>query len=255
MPDLTLTPALIATHERLHPCLASLLKQIERVAAKHPGLGVPEETARLARELCRDAAKLLGRAGRGISVPQRSSAGTKSTPLDHATLAIALGQALVGLEAFEAEHSGWSGTRKCAVWRLDGPERPVRRLLPPGHEGEATRTRNPDSEAAKADLMRLILSRYAAGYDEGYQQAREGKPPSSRYAEEAWDGLVEQAGGSDERARLRELKRRYGSTTPPAHVLPVGAVPGEWQRLDEAEFNARAAALRSAAEQAAPNAK
>lgn len=228
---ITLTEPLIATHERLYPRLAALLKQVERVARQRAGAPVPEETAKLSRELCREAAKLLGREGRGIVVPQGSSSGGKAAPLDHAGLAVALGQAVAGLEAFEAAHSGWSAQRKCTVWTLDGPPRPVLRLLPPGSEANPVKTRNPAAEEAKRDLMKLIISRYAAGYDDGYRQASEGKPPSARYAEDAWDGLVKKARGNDEMARLRELKRLYGSVNPPPHLLPVGAVLSDPKKL------------------------
>ncbi|MBN9317608.1 MAG: hypothetical protein J0I99_17840 [Devosia sp.] len=216
---ITLTETLIATHERLYPRLAALLKQVERA---RPGAAVPEETVRLSRTLCREARKLLGREGQSITLPGGKAG--KGAPLDHQGLAVALGQAVAGLEAFEAAHSGWSAERKCTVWMLDGPARPVLRLLPPGSAANPVTTRDRQRDGNRAFMIRLMLSRYAAGYDDGYRQASEGKPPSPDYAEDAWDGLVAKARGNDELARLRELKRLYGSVNPPPHLLPVGAV-------------------------------
>lgn len=235
----TLTAEIVAAHERLYPRVAALLKQVERVAGRRVGVGVPDETVALARKLCDEARRLLGREGRGI-VPRvgsgkgaefsssGSTRGSRPRPQngqnpDATGLALALGQAVAGLESFESEHSGWSATAKCTVWQLDGPPLPVARLLPPGHHGKPIETRNRESERARQDLTRLIMARYAAGYDDGYRDASEGKPPSAEYAERIWDGLVKRARHNDEVARLRELKRRYGSTTPPRHLIPEGA--------------------------------
>ena len=175
----TPTPTLIATHERLYPRLAALLKQVERARATTP---VPEETVRLSRELCREAAKLLGREGRGIGVPGASKGG----PLDHGALAIQLGQAVAGLEAFEAAHSGrdFSGN---AVWQLPGGETvPVARLRT-ARPGFATATPKPSTQwrdprevtdaEMRSTVLKRILQRENAVYLEGYRDGRAGKPP------------------------------------------------------------------------------
>lgn len=122
-PTSTLTPETILAHERLYPRLASLLKQVERVAAQRPMQPVPTESVKLARELCQEAAQLLGRQGRGIGVPRGA--------LDHASLAVALGQALAGLEAFEGAHAQLSARHQAICWMLpDGKRQPVARHLP-----------------------------------------------------------------------------------------------------------------------------
>lgn len=215
---ITLTKALIATHERLHPRVASLLKQVERVAGRRPGMGVPEESAKLARELCREAASLLGKDGRGIGLPRTARAGT----LDHGALAVALGQALAGLEAFEGEHSGWSAKAKCTVWVIDGPPMPVRRLLPPGSAANPVETHDPEASEMRQKVYKLIMGRYAAGYDAGYRDAKAGKPPSAAYAERIWDHIADKEGG-DEAARLsgKRFERIYSN--PPRHLAPEGA--------------------------------
>lgn len=180
----TLTPALIAAHERLYPRLAALLKQVERVASQRAATPVPEETAKLARELCREAGKLLGREGRGIVVPKGPS--TASSPLDHAGLAVVLGQAVAGLEAFETAHSGrdFSGN---AVWQLPGGETPPVARLRAAGPGWATSAPKPSTpwrdpfeitEAEmKSGVLKRILQRENAVYLEGYRDARDGKPP------------------------------------------------------------------------------
>ena len=122
-PTSTLTPETILAHERLYPRLASLLKQVENVAKQRPAQPVGAESVKLARELCQEAGQLLGKQGRGIGVPRGA--------LDHASLAVALGQAVAGLEAFEGEHAQLSARHQAICWTLpDGKRQPVARLLP-----------------------------------------------------------------------------------------------------------------------------
>lgn len=218
----TITPATAPAHERLYPRVTALLKQVERSAARHPQHPVPAAMRDVAKTLFAEARKILGREA------LRNLGGATA---DLGALSIGLGQLVAGLEAFEAAHSGWSGKAKCTVWTVDGPAMPVKRLKPPGVETVATKQKNPESERYREELYKLIMARYVAGYDDGYRDASEGRPPSSRYAEQAWDSLVKKAGG-DEPARLRELKRLYGTTTPPPHLMPVGAKPGEWHRIE-----------------------
>lgn len=181
----TLTEALIATHERLYPRLAALLKQVERVAGQRAGAPVPEETAKLSRELCREAAKLLGREGRGIVVPQGSSNGSKAVPLDHAGLAILLGQAVAGLEAFEAAHS--AVVAGVLSWQLgNGESRPVARLRAraastaqrqAAPKPQAARSRYDETPAQmRSAVIKRIMERENQRYMQGYRDAKAGKP-------------------------------------------------------------------------------
>jgi len=220
--DTTLTKTLIATHERLYPRLASLLKQVERVAGREPRMEVPAETARLSRDLVREAARLLGPDGRGLSVPQGASAGGSAPALDHARLAIALGQAVAGLEAFEAAHSGWSNDARCAVWRIDGPPQPVLRLLRPGSDANPVPSRNPESARLREKVYRLIMGRYAAGYDAGYRDATAGTPPRADYCERVWDAIANRMGG-DEAARRSGKQAGDIYSNPPRQLVPEGA--------------------------------
>lgn len=94
---------------------------------------------------------------------------------DHAGLAALLGQALVELEGFEAAWSGHSDNLGYAVWDVPGPAPPVKRLLPKNAKAKKL---EPQGEMTKAQmrekLTHIILTRYAACYDEGYAAAKAG---------------------------------------------------------------------------------
>lgn len=219
MPTPALTPEIIAAHERLYPRLAALLKQVERVAARRPGVEVTEETGRLARELCREAARLLGRDGRGIGLPKPVA----GAPLDHGGLAIHLGQALAGLEQFEATHSGHSKQLGYAIWQVDGPPMPVTRLLPKGVGGKAIKTRDPEADLHRRMVYKLIVGRYKAGYDQGFRDATDGKEPSAQYAEAVWDSLMEHEQGAKRSFAPGEPRPRVRYERPPREIVPEGA--------------------------------
>ena len=217
-----LTRERVAAHENLHARLSALLKQLERVAVRRPAEPVPAETLQLGSALCREAKKLLGRAGRAVPVPQAGKAGAGP---DHAGLAALLGQALVELEGFEAAWSGHSDTLGYAVWDVPGPALPVKRLLPKNAKAKKLEPQGEMTTAEmRAKLTHIILTRYAAGYDEGYAAAKEGKPPSARYAEDNWDSLTERQQKARRRANpdLPETPIRY--TNPPRELVPHGAV-------------------------------
>lgn len=218
----TLTPAIALAHERLYPRVTALLAQVEKAAGRHAQQPVPAATLAVAQDLFRGGRKIIGREA------ARLGGGAAA---DLGALAVGLGQLRAALEAFEAANSGWSARARCTVWRLDGPPLPVTRLKPPASETARDAERASEPSEARKQLARLIIARFAAGYDEGYSDGSAGSPPSSRYAEEVWDGLVRKAGDNDEKARLAKLKRLYGTTSPPPHLMPVGAKPGEWVRI------------------------
>jgi hypothetical protein len=226
-----LTRERVAAHENLHARLSVLLKQLERVAARRPFEPVPAETLALASGLCREAIKLLGRAGRAVPVPQAGQAGkagksgTPGAGPDHAGLAALLGQALVELEGFEAAWSGHSATLGYAIWDVPGPALPVKRLLPRDIKPKKLEAQGEETTPQMREkLIHVILTRFAAGYDEGYAAAKEGKPPSATYAEINWDRLTERQQKARRRANrdLPETPIRY--TNPPRELVPHGAV-------------------------------
>lgn len=182
MPTPTLTPEAVAAHERLYPRLAALMKQVERVASRRPGAPVPEESAKLSRELCREAARLLGRDGRGIGLPKPVAG---AAPLDHAGLAIHLGQAVAGLEAFEAAHS--AVVAGVPSWQLGtGESRPVARLWAraastgqrqAAPKPQAARSRYDETPAQmRSAVIKRIMERENQRYMQGYRDAKAGKP-------------------------------------------------------------------------------
>ncbi len=150
--------------------MAALLKQVERAKGNE---AAPVESVRLGRELCGEVARFLGKAGRVIGVPREAG-------IDNAALAIALGQALAGLEAFEGEHARLSARHKTICWVFDGKQQPVARLLPrtppkgapAWHEEEAKFTK------INADKVRnRLIERENYIYLDGYRDAQAGKPP------------------------------------------------------------------------------
>jgi hypothetical protein len=177
MPAPTITAARVARHESLYPRLAALLKQVERV---RPGEAVPEEVLGVERGLSAEARRVLGREGGVPALPKAA--------LSYGGLAALCGQAVAALGAFEMRHSGHSTSLKCRVWRVAAAEpMPVSRLLPPDAAIVAVMTENPDADRARKGLAKLIVARYSAGYDQGYQDATQGKPMSSEYAERVWE--------------------------------------------------------------------
>lgn len=174
----TITTARAARHEALYLRLVALEKQVTPIAGKKPELALPGSVLGAARDLLVQVQALLGKRQKLMGVPGGG--------MDYATLGIALAEARTALDAFEAAHTYWDHGRKCLVWVIEpGEAQPVKRLLPP--EGESKPAPNPESERARKELTRLIIARYSAGYDQGYQDASEGKPPSGEYAERVWE--------------------------------------------------------------------
>lgn len=235
-PTTPLTPAIAEAHERLYPRVGALLAQVEKLAARSPAQPLPPATLAVAQSLFRAARKILGREAGRIA---------GSAMGDLGALSVGLGQLKAALETFEAANSQWSASARCTVWRLDGPAMPVGRLKPAGVEAGPARKDNPEQQRLQGKILKLLAARFAAGYDTGYRHASEGLPPSSEDAERIWDALVKQFGG-EEKARRGELRRLYGTDRPPPHLMPVGAKPGEWKRI-EAERQAAEQAERRAA--------
>lgn len=186
MSSTILTVALIERHERLYPRLAALLQQVERLALRRGRQAVPADTVQLAAGLCRRAAPLLGPEGREIVGALRAATGPRTVPVDHARLALLLGQAVAGLEAFEAAH--WVPVEGVPSWQLgNGESRPVSRLRPkppaaaqrqpaPKPRGAGPGHRETPGQMREV-LLKRILERENERYMQGYRDARAGKPP------------------------------------------------------------------------------
>ena len=114
------TPALAARHEALWLRLTALHAQIAAVAARRPQAAVSAQTIGVAEALLRDAQVFLGeRPALPMAAP------------DHGGLLTQLGQALAGLEAWEAANAEWRGALNAFVWKVVGEKPlPVQRLRP-----------------------------------------------------------------------------------------------------------------------------
>ncbi|UXN71230.1 hypothetical protein N8A98_08650 [Devosia neptuniae] len=114
------THALAARHEALWLRLTALHAQIATVAARRPQAPVSGQTISVAEVLLRDAQVFLAQ---GDSLPMAAP--------DHGGLLTQLGQALAGLDAWEAVNAEWRGELNAFVWKVVGdPVLPVQRLRP-----------------------------------------------------------------------------------------------------------------------------
>lgn len=99
---------------------------------------------------------------------------------DLAGLAVQLGQALAGLDAFESLHTRWDARWNCRVWNVAGEPLPVRRLRPDVAPPPPPTTFKGDSMRDK--LSQLIERRRKQAFEEGFragQAARSGAPASN----------------------------------------------------------------------------
>jgi hypothetical protein len=74
-------------------------------------------------------------------------------------------------------HTAWSARHKAFVWRILGEPLPVARLRPALPE-EAARDRA-DGDRMREELLRRFKARVEEAYEQGYTDARTGKPPPS----------------------------------------------------------------------------
>ena len=179
-----ISPRDAEAHEALVTRVLRLLKQAEAVAVRRPQEPVSPAVARLAADLLYDV---------GAFIP--GSAGLPHAAPDYVGLAAQLGQALAGLEAFEARHTVWDGRLKAFAWQLAaGRVQPVARLRQPVAplSAEARQTH---------DLRRRLARRLAAKMDEKYALGfRAGQAARAEAAGEAPAGYGEggrEAGGRE----------------------------------------------------------
>ena len=138
------THALAARHEALWLRLTALHAQIAAVAARRPQAAVSRRTISVAEALLRDAQVFLG----------QSEALPMAAP-DHGGLLTQLGQALAGLDAWEASNAEWRGALNAFVWKVEGDTPlPVQRLRP-RLSVETAPHADPDYAAYKARMLDL----------------------------------------------------------------------------------------------------
>ena len=152
-------------HEKLALALDALLAELRPQAARHPD-GAVSEPLRIAAET------LLFEAGRFRPRRRRDRFPAAAPTLG--ALAVELGQARAGLEAFELVHSFWSPRHKAFLWRVGGDPVPVARLR--------ARADIEDRLATRADRRRhheiraMFTQRIERAYDEGYEHGSSGHP-------------------------------------------------------------------------------
>ncbi len=146
-------------HEALHTRLADLAARTQAIATRRPEEEVPPAIGAQAESLMIEARPYLPRGDRRRGVP--------AAPLHYGALAVALGQVLAALDAFELRHSSWEPALKCFVWHVAGPKLPIRRLRPEIVSPYVNAVQRAESEKMHARIMRRFDERYEDGLRAG----------------------------------------------------------------------------------------
>jgi hypothetical protein len=154
-------------HEALVLRLEALLREERPLAARHPEGPVGPALRVAAEALLHDAAQFHPRRGRREKFPPAAG---RLGPL-----AVELGQARAGLEAFELVHSYWSARHKAFVWRTLPEPAPIGRLRPAVAAADPEATR--ENRHIRDEVLRRLKVRIAESYEQGYRDARNGLPP------------------------------------------------------------------------------
>jgi hypothetical protein len=150
-------------HEALVVTLEALLREVHLLAARRP-------QGRVNAALRAAAEGLLFEAGQFAARRRREA--LPAVALTLGPLAVQLGQARAGLETFELLHASWSARHKAFAWRTRGGPVLVGRLKPAAADqvsGKLDRRRH-------AEILRQIDARLQRAYDEGFEDARTGRP-------------------------------------------------------------------------------
>jgi len=156
----------VQRHEALQPRLAALARDVSALAARHPQTPVTAGLRKTAEDLLFEARRFAWHLPRG----------RMAIAPDHAGLAIQLGQALAGLEAFELAHSHWSAEHQAFVCSVGGgAPMPVKRLRPRLMPDKMS-VRTGESSAMRKELVRRILAQRSEYYNMGYADGAAGRP-------------------------------------------------------------------------------
>lgn len=162
-----ITAAAAAGHEALHLRLATLLRQVESLAARRATTPIPDPMRTLAEDLLWAARPFTG-----IKPAGAKPAGFPAAAPTYSALAAQLGQLLALLDAFELRHTRWDDTLKCTVWTTaDGPL-PVQRLHPkPAAPPPAPRDQSDIRQKLIERIERSREGAYDHGFRAGYRMA------------------------------------------------------------------------------------
>lgn len=166
------TQSLALRHEALWLALTALHRDVAALAKKHPGTSVSEPVRIAAEGLLADGAPFLPRPRQRLPVAAPDLMG----------LAVQLGQALAGLEAWETGHSFWDAGQACRCWRVGGAGLPVMRLRPKVAPPPTTH----NGTSMRDALVRRIEQRRAGDFEAGFaagRAARQGRPVAAIQAE------------------------------------------------------------------------
>ena len=160
-------------HEALWLSLTALHKDILALGAKKPDAPTSEPVRIAAEGLLSDC------------VPFGPSRRTRLpvAAADLAGLAVQLGQALSGLDAWESQRSFLDAQLGCRMWRVEGASLPIMRLKPPA---AALPKAHRDIADLREKLARRIDGQRAGDFERGFQAgraARQGKPLAEIAAE------------------------------------------------------------------------
>jgi len=146
-------------HETLMAQSTRLLAQAEAIAVRRPEEAVSPTIAALAGDLLFELRRLLNARGLPAVAP------------DYAGLAAQLGQAVAGLEAFEARHTVWDAALGAFAWQITPTLRqPVARLRP--HLATPTQDAARRQGDSHRRLVRLLQVRERERFEQGFAAGR-----------------------------------------------------------------------------------
>jgi hypothetical protein len=135
--------------EVLFQKLQAFARQVQGVAGRRPGMGVPEKVRRTAEALLFDVEPFR-------EAPRRRV--LPDTAPSYGGLAAQLGEALTALVAFETRHTHWDAVRLQPMWLVSHGLMKVRRLAPrPGSKAAARADAldERDRERREAEILDL----------------------------------------------------------------------------------------------------
>ena len=156
-------------HEAVVVRLEALLREVRLLAARRP-------EGRVNAALRAAAEGLLQEMQMFIEQRRREALPVAAHTLG--ALAVQLGQARAGLEAFELVHASWSARHKAFAWRTRSGPVPVGRLKP----AVADEASDKVDRRRHNELLRQFEGRIERAYDEGFEDARTGRPHTGSMA-------------------------------------------------------------------------
>ena len=153
------TQALAERHEALWLSLTALHKDIVALGAKKPDAAVSDPVRIAAEGLLNDCAPFTRKRHDRLPVAADDLAG----------LAVQLGQALAGLDAWESLHTSWDARFNCRIWDLQSGYLPIMRLKPPAMALKQERT---DYADLRNKLALRIDQRQRGIYQKGFEAGR-----------------------------------------------------------------------------------